>query len=63
MFLKSLEQQEIYWKLHLNLDGYPVIISDTAGIRKSQDEIENKGIKLAIKKAEEADLKTNNYRA
>tara|TARA_B100000989_G_C19504864_1_gene456013 strand:+ start:75 stop:1406 length:1332 start_codon:yes stop_codon:yes gene_type:complete len=41
---------------HLNLDGYPVIISDTAGIRNSKDEIEKKGIKLAIKKAENADL-------
>ena len=27
---------------HLNIDGYPVIISDTAGIRDSQDEIEKK---------------------
>ena len=41
---------------HLNLDGYPVIISDTAGIRNSEDEIEKKGIKLALKKAEDADL-------
>ncbi len=41
---------------HLNLDGYPVVISDTAGIRESQDEIEKKGIKLALKRAEEADL-------
>ena len=42
---------------HLNLDGYPVIISDTAGIRESKDEIEKKGIKLSLKKAENADLK------
>jgi tRNA modification GTPase len=42
---------------HLNLDGYPVIISDTAGIRKSKNEIEKKGIKLALNKAEDADLK------
>ena len=42
---------------HLNLDGYPVIISDTAGIRESEDEIEKKGIKLALKRAEEADLR------
>ena len=41
---------------HLNLDGYPVVISDTAGIRESQDEIEKKGIKLALKRAEDADL-------
>jgi tRNA modification GTPase len=42
---------------HLNIDGYPVIISDTAGIRDSKDEIEKKGIKLSLKRAEEADLK------
>ena len=41
---------------HLNLDGYPVVISDTAGIRESQDEIEKKGIRLALKRAEDADL-------
>ena len=42
---------------HLSLDGYPVVLSDTAGIRISKDEIENKGIKLALKRAEDADLK------
>ncbi|OCW83581.1 tRNA modification GTPase MnmE [Pelagibacteraceae bacterium GOM-A5] len=41
---------------HLNFDGYPVIISDTAGIRNSGDEIEKKGIKLALNRAENADL-------
>jgi tRNA modification GTPase len=42
---------------HLNIDGYPVIVSDTAGIRKSKNEIEKKGIKLSLNRAEEADLK------
>ena len=42
---------------HLNIDGYPVIISDTAGIRDSKDDIEKKGIKLSLNRAEEADLK------
>ena len=42
---------------HLNIDGFPVIISDTAGIRDSKDEIEKKGIKLSLQKAENADLK------
>ncbi len=42
---------------HLNINGYPVIISDTAGIRDSKDEIEKKGIKLALQKAEQSDLK------
>ena len=41
---------------HLNIDGYPVIVSDTAGIRDSKNEIEEKGIKLALKRAEDADL-------
>ena len=41
---------------HLNLDGYPVILSDTAGIRDAKDEIEKRGIKLALKKSENADL-------
>ncbi len=42
---------------HLNIDGFPVIISDTAGIRESKNEIEKKGIKLSLTRAEEADLK------
>ena len=42
---------------HLNIDGYPVIVSDTAGIRESKNEIEKKGIKLSLSRADEADLK------
>ena len=41
---------------HLNIEGLPVVVSDTAGIRKSQNEIEKKGIRLALKRAEDADL-------
>ena len=43
-------------EVHLNLNGYPVIMSDTAGIRVSNDEIESKGIDLALNAAENADL-------
>ena len=43
-------------EVHLNIDGFPVVMSDTAGIRDSRDEIEKKGIKLALKRAEDADL-------
>jgi tRNA modification GTPase len=43
-------------EIHLNVDGYPVILADTAGIRDSRNEIEKKGISLAIKKAKESDL-------
>ncbi len=42
---------------HLNIDGYPVVLFDTAGIRAAKNEIERKGIKLAFEKAENADLK------
>ena len=41
---------------HLNIDGYPVVLSDTAGIRDSKDEIEKRGLRLALKKSEDADL-------
>src|SRR6056300_502650 len=44
-------------EIHLNIEGYPVIISDTAGIRDSKDEIEKKGNKLPLKRDEEAELK------
>jgi len=44
-------------EIHLNIDGYPVIVSDTAGIRESKNEIEKKGIKLSLNRAEQADLK------
>ena len=43
-------------EVYLNLDGIPVIISDTAGIRETSDDIENKGVNLAINRAQEADL-------
>ena len=56
LFLKLLGTTRDVIETHLNIDGYPVIISDTAGIRESKDEIEKKGIKLALKRAEEADL-------
>ena len=42
---------------HLNFDGYPVIFSDTAGIRRSKNEIEKKGIKIALKRAQDSDLR------
>ena len=41
---------------YLNLDGYPVILADTAGIREAKNEVEKKGISLALSKFNEADL-------
>ena len=41
---------------YLNLDGYPVILADTAGIREAKNDVEKKGISLALGKSKEADL-------
>ena len=40
----------------MNIDGYPVILADTAGIRDAKNEVEKKGISLALGKSKEADL-------
>ena len=40
----------------LNIGGYPVILADTAGIREAKNEVEKKGISLALGKSKEADL-------
>ena len=44
-------------EVSLNLDGYPVLIADTAGIRETNDKIEKKGVQIALDKAVNADLK------
>ena len=43
-------------EVHLDLDGYPVILLDTAGIRESDDPLEQEGIRRAAARAAEADL-------
>ena len=43
-------------EVFLNIDGYPVILADTAGIREAKNEVEQKGISLALGKSKEADL-------
>ena len=43
--------------VELEIGGFFVNVFDTAGIRKTNDEIENEGIKRAKKTAEESDLK------
>ncbi len=35
-------------KASLNLGGFPVIVSDTAGLRDTQEVIESEGVKLAM---------------
>lgn len=42
--------------VHLDVCGYPVILTDTAGLRKTDNQIEKQGIEIARRKAEDADL-------
>lgn len=44
-------------EVNLDLSGYPVTITDTAGIRESDDVIEVEGIKRAIAQAENANIR------
>ena len=44
-------------ELHLDLDGYPVTVIDTAGIRDSLDIVEQEGVRRARTRAAEADLR------
>ncbi|MDN5248183.1 MAG: tRNA uridine-5-carboxymethylaminomethyl(34) synthesis GTPase MnmE [Wolbachia endosymbiont of Tyrophagus putrescentiae] len=46
---------------HIDIGGYPVILSDTAGIRDSLDPIESEGIKRAKKRSSEADIRIELY--
>jgi len=43
-------------EVHLDLDGYPVLVADTAGLRETVDAIETEGVKRATQRAEDADL-------
>ena len=42
--------------VHLDLKGYPVMFTDTAGLREVEDAIEKRGIEIAYDKIKEADL-------
>ena len=41
----------------LELEGYPIVIADTAGIRETNDEIEKEGVSRAQAHAKKSDLK------
>jgi tRNA modification GTPase len=43
-------------EVHLDLAGYPLVLIDTAGIRDSDDPVEQEGVRRARERAEEADL-------
>ncbi len=41
--------------INLDINGYPIIITDTAGIRETDNPIEKQGIDIALQKIQEAD--------
>ena len=43
-------------EVHLDLGGYPVTLLDTAGIRESDDPVEQEGVRRARERAAGADL-------
>src|ERR1700729_3216048 len=43
-------------EVQLDLDGYPVTVIDTAGIRETEDPVEQEGVRRARARAVEADL-------
>src|ERR1700716_1947903 len=43
-------------EVQLDLDGYPVIVIDTAGVRETDDPVEQEGVRRARARAAEADL-------
>ncbi len=43
-------------EVRLDLEGFPVVLTDTAGIREAAGKVEQEGIRRTIARAEEADL-------
>jgi tRNA modification GTPase len=44
-------------EVHLDLGGWPVVLADTAGLRESDDAIEQEGVRRAWARADAADLR------
>ena len=44
-------------EVQLDLNGYPVTVADTAGLRSSPDEVEEEGVRRALARAKSADIK------
>lgn len=42
--------------IHMDINGYPVVFTDTAGLRQTNETIEKKGIEIAYDRAKDADL-------
>ena len=43
-------------EVHLDLGGYPVTVLDTAGVRDTDDPVEQEGVRRARERAKAADL-------
>ncbi len=43
--------------VHLDLEGFPVILSDTAGLREAADPAEREGVRRALARARSADVR------
>ncbi|MEE8444787.1 MAG: tRNA uridine-5-carboxymethylaminomethyl(34) synthesis GTPase MnmE [Alphaproteobacteria bacterium] len=43
-------------EVHLDLGGYPVVVADTAGLRRAADGVEAEGVRRALARAETADF-------
>jgi tRNA modification GTPase len=41
----------------IDLQGYPVVLADTAGLRDSRDLVEQEGLRRALQRAEEAEIR------
>ncbi len=41
----------------IDLQGYPVVLADTAGLRESGDAVEQEGLRRAVQRAEEAEIR------
>ena len=44
-------------EVQLDLGGYPVVLADTAGLQTARDEVEAEGVRRALARAAQADLK------
>lgn len=44
-------------EVHLDLGGFPLVLADTAGLREGADEVEEEGVRRALQRAGNADIK------
>jgi tRNA modification GTPase len=44
-------------EVHLDLGGYPVLLADTAGLRAAAEAVEEEGVRRALARAADADLR------